>query len=77
MLGEIYSNPAVPFFEYAKRVASNIAPYGEKGDYTAEMFQADFPQFYQKTNHAGEDVYTPLAEVADILKRRLLTLVLV
>jgi hypothetical protein len=60
MLGEIYSNPAVPFFEYAKRVASNIAPYGEKGDYTAEMFQADFPQFYQKTTHAGEDVYTPL-----------------
>ena len=60
MLGEIYSNPAIPLFEYAKRVAANIAPYGEKGDYTAEQFKADFPQFYKKTTHAGEDVYTSL-----------------
>lgn len=68
MLGEIYSNPAVPFFEYAKRVAANIAPYGEKGNYTAEMFKTDFPQFYKKGTAEeeveGETVtvttYTPL-----------------
>ena len=70
MLGEIYSNPAVPFFEYAKRVAANIAPYGEKGNYTAEMFSEDFPQFYSKGTAEETDpdtgetitvtVFTPL-----------------
>ncbi len=55
-----FSNPSIPLFEYAKRVAANIAPYGDKGDYTAGMFQADFPQFFSKTTVEGVTTYTSL-----------------
>lgn len=55
-----YSNPMIPYFENAKRVAANLPPYGEKGTYTAEMFQEDFPQFYQKTEEEGTATYQPL-----------------
>ena len=41
-----FSNPMIPFFENAKKVASNIPAYGEKGEYTVDMFSSDFPQFY-------------------------------
>jgi hypothetical protein len=72
MLANDFSNPSVPLFEYAKRVAANIAPYNEKGDYTAELFKTDFPQFYQKGTAEevveGETVsvttYTPLLPVS-------------
>lgn len=39
-------NPMVPMFEEVKRVAANIGSPGEIGDYTLEMFQADFPEFF-------------------------------
>lgn len=55
-----FSNPMIPFFENAKKVASNIPAYGEKGEYTVDMFSSDFPQFYIKTEEEGEAVYTPL-----------------
>lgn len=56
-----YSNPMIPFFENAKRVAANLPPYGEKGTYSEEYFQSDFPQFYQKTtDEEGTSVYQPL-----------------
>lgn len=55
-----FSNPMIPFFENAKKVASNIPAYGEKGEYTADMFSSDFPQFYTKTKEEGEAVYSPL-----------------
>ena len=56
-----YSNPMIPYFEYAKKVAANLPPYGEVGDYTEEYFQNDFPQFYTKTTDAeGTAVYEPL-----------------
>jgi len=55
-----FSNPMIPFFENAKKVASNIPAYGEKGEYTADMFSSDFPQFYIKTEEEGEAVYTSL-----------------
>ncbi len=38
-------NPAVPFFMEARAAAANVPHPGETGDYTAEMFQKDFPQF--------------------------------
>ena len=57
MLPNSFSNPTIPLFEYAKSVAANIAPYGEKGDYTADMFQADFPQFFKVE---GVRTYEPL-----------------
>ena len=47
MLGNIYGNPVIPLFENAKKVAANIAPYGERGNYTSDIFIQDFPQFYQ------------------------------
>lgn len=40
-----YTNPMVPYFMGAKSVAANVPQPGERGDYTAEMFQIDFPQF--------------------------------
>lgn len=43
-----YVNPMLPYFQGAKAVAANIPQPGEKGNYTAEMFQADFPQFFSK-----------------------------
>ena len=42
-----YLNPMLPFFAVAKAAAANIPQPGEHGNYTAEMFQADFPQFYK------------------------------
>ena len=50
-----YINPMVPYFKGAKSVAANVPQPGERGNYTAEMFQTDFPQFYS----AG-DPPTPL-----------------
>ena len=41
-----YINPMVPYFQGAKSVAANVPQPGERGNYTTEMFQADFPQFY-------------------------------
>lgn len=40
-----YTNPTVPYFMGAKSVAANVPRSGERGEYTAEMFQIDFPQF--------------------------------
>ena len=40
------SNPLAPYFMAAKRTAANVPQPGEAGDYTAEMFQSDFPQFF-------------------------------
>jgi hypothetical protein len=53
-------NPMIPYFENMKRVSANITPYGEVGNYTADMFLSDFPQLYKKTEEEGEAVYTPL-----------------
>ena len=41
-----YINPMVPYFQGAKSVAANVPQPGERGEYTAEMFRTDFPQFY-------------------------------
>lgn len=41
-----YVNPMLPYFEGAKQTAANVPQPGEHGNYTVEMFQADFPQFY-------------------------------
>lgn len=50
-----YINPMIPYFRGAKAVAANVPQPGERGNYTTEMFQTDFPQFYS----AG-DSPTPL-----------------
>ena len=60
-----YSNPMIPFFENAKRAAAHLPPYGEKGTYSAEHFQQDFPQFYTKTEDGeGTVVYAPLVPLS-------------
>lgn len=41
-----YINPMLPYFWGTKATAANIPQPGEHGNYTAEMFQADFPQFF-------------------------------
>lgn len=55
-------NPMIPLFAGVKRTAANIAAPGEKGDYTLEMFQADFPEFYTK----ADGVYTPMLPTATL-----------
>ena len=55
-----YSNSMIPYFENAKITAANISPVGEVGNYSADMFKADFPQFFKKSVVEGDTVYTPL-----------------
>ena len=47
-------NPMIPLFEGVKRTAANIAAPGEQGNYTLDMFGADFPEFF----HAEVDSCT-------------------
>ena len=47
-------NPMAPYFQAAKAAAANVPSQGERGDYTAGMFQEDFPQFYQKYKVVGD-----------------------
>lgn len=50
-------NPMAPYFAAAKAIAANIPQPGEKGNYTAEMFQTDYPQFFKtETTEDGETV---------------------
>ena len=48
-----YINPMIPYFEGAKQTAANVPQLGEHGDYTAEMFRTDFPQFYSTGDPQG------------------------
>lgn len=41
-----YMNPMAPYFRAARAAAANVPQPGEKGEYTEEMFQEDFPQFF-------------------------------
>lgn len=61
----VFGNPSLPYFAGAKATAANIPQPGEQGDYTAEMFQADFPQFFNiSTPEQGDPVTTPLVPEA-------------
>ena len=56
-------NPMAPYFAAAKAIAANIPQAGERGNYTAEMFQTDFPQFFSKeTTEDGETVTSLISE---------------
>lgn len=61
----MFINPMLPYFQEAKRVASNVPQPGEQGTYTEEMFQSDFPQFFNITTPAeGDPVVTSLVPSA-------------
>ena len=51
-----YGNPMIPAFFEARRKAANITPTGDRGNYTVEQFQADFPQFFKRED--GTECYT-------------------
>lgn len=53
-----FSNPMIPAFFEARRKAANITPTGDRGNYTADMFQEDFPQFFRRED--GTECYTTL-----------------
>lgn len=53
-------NPMAPYFAAAKALAANIPQPGEKGNYTAEMFQTDFPQFFKVETTEDEETVTSL-----------------
>lgn len=52
-------NPMIPAFEQVKKRAANIGD-GEHGDYTTELFEQDFPEFYTKTVDGDVTTYTPM-----------------
>lgn len=56
------ANPMVPLFAGVKRVAANIPAPGEQGNYTLELFQQDFPEFYARNAvmSPGQGEYTPM-----------------
>lgn len=54
-----FYNPMIPLFRGAKAVAANVPQPGEKGTYTLDMFQVDFPQFFSVTEEP-ETTITPL-----------------
>lgn len=43
-----FMSPEKSSFEATKATAANVPRAGEHGDYTAEMFCEDFPQFFQR-----------------------------
>ena len=53
-------NPMLPLFEGAKRTAANIPAPGEQGNYSADDFAEDYPEFYTLT----DGVYTPMLPAA-------------
>lgn len=53
-------NPMLPLFEGAKRTAANIPAPGEQGNYSADDFAEDYPEFYTVT----DGVYTPMLPAA-------------
>lgn len=53
-------NPMLPLFEGAKRTAANIPAPGEQGNYSAEDFAEDYPEFYT----LADGVYTPMLPAA-------------
>lgn len=54
-----FYNPMIPLFRGAKAVAANVPQPGEKGTYTLDMFQVDFPQFFSATKEP-ETTITPM-----------------
>ena len=52
-------NPMIPYFEGAKQTAANVPQPEEHGDYTADMFQEDFPQFYNRAEASREESDDP------------------
>lgn len=50
-----YVNPMIPYFQGAKAAAANVPQPGEHGDYTADMFREDFPQFWQVYREIGNE----------------------
>lgn len=55
-------NSMIPLFKGVKRTAANIAAPGERGEYTLEMFSADFPEFFKAEvdSCTGQKAYTSL-----------------
>ncbi|HBI63022.1 MAG TPA: DUF4054 domain-containing protein [Lachnospiraceae bacterium] len=56
-----YITPAAPHFAAVKTVAANVPQPGECGNYTAEIFLEDFPQFTkaateEQEGHAAESL---------------------
>lgn len=51
-----YGSLMAPQFTAAKLAAANVPMRGERGDYTADMFREDHPQFTKAIPPGGEDV---------------------
>lgn len=57
-----FTAPMGPYFESAARTAANVPQQAEKGEYTAEMFLKDFPQFSQTVSgEAAQESLVPEA----------------
>ena len=59
VINGVPDNPVLPYFAEARRRAANIGD-GDKGTYTLEMFQTDFPEFFTKTVDGDSVTYAPM-----------------
>lgn len=50
-----FMNPMDPCFRAARAAAANVPQLGERGSYSQEMFQTDFPQFWQVYKEIGSE----------------------
>lgn len=56
MWSGMYKSPEASRFEAARRAAAGMPYPGERGEYTAELFLADFPQFTRAVQRVDETV---------------------
>ena len=56
MWSGMYKSPEASRFEAARRAAAGMLYPGERGEYTAELFLADFPQFTRAAERVDETV---------------------
>lgn len=65
----IFGNPSLPWFAGARAAAANIPQAGERGNYTAEMFQQDFPQFFSPPKDGPSAPLLPESMLAQFIQQ--------
>lgn len=65
----IFGNPSLPWFAGARAAAANIPQAGERGNYTAELFQQDFPQFFSPPEDGPPAPLLPESMLAQFIQQ--------
>lgn len=62
-----HGNPMAASFQAAKATAANVPGQGEHGEYTAEMFLEDFPQFFHAYKYIGDEEESHKSLVPEVM----------